>query len=78
MKFEIGLKCPSCNRVYQATFDVEKVFEVGKDCPGGATTIHCPVCKLHPALIILARYHMIEFRGVKQYPVSELKVVGKV
>lgn len=82
MEFEIGLKCPSCSRVYQATFDTEQVFEVGRGCPGGCTTVHCPVCKSHPCLIIIVRYKMVEFKGVKQYPskeqISKLKVVAKV
>jgi uncharacterized protein YbaR (Trm112 family) len=66
MSLDLGLLCPSCNRVFQLDVNTEEADETG------ATTVHCPVCKNHPALLLLTRYKTLIFRGVKQYPPSKI------
>lgn len=71
MTKDLGLLCPGCNSVFQLDVDIDGVSDEG------ATTVHCPKCKNHPALLLLSKYKTMVFKGVKQYPPVLIEVVSK-
>lgn len=76
MILDLGLLCPSCSRVFQLDVETDSPAE------DGATTVHCPVCKTHPALVLLRKYKIMVLKGVPQYPPAKIvepmiKVVTK-